>query len=240
MSENPLLPHSKLRELHTLMVRTRDLQRKQAPRTPAREALVAATLIQLLPGDLLSPTPGDAVVEKLAPQGKGSRTAGSLLVASSPTARLTMCAAAARGLQAAGADGLLLAFAQAGTAEPGWMVALEWAQKSSLPLLLACSDATNGASPRSRKLTEPVIDFTSMSRFAKRHKLPVLTVDGEDAVAVYRVMQESVLRARQGGGPSVIWAVMTPARSIARMSASSQPIARLRGYLAARKIPLNP
>jgi hypothetical protein len=80
----------------------------------------------------------------------------------------------------------------------------------------------------------------AMSRFAKRMKLPVLTVDGEDAVAVYRVMQESVLRARQGGGPSVLWAVMTPSRSLAAMPPSSQPIARLRSYLAARKIPLNP
>ena len=78
-----------------------------------------------------------------------------------------------------------------------------------------------------------------MTRFAKRHKLPVLTVDGEDAVAVYRVMQESALRARQGGGPSVLWAVMTPKQSVATMPASIQPVARLRGYLAARKIPLN-
>jgi pyruvate dehydrogenase E1 component alpha subunit len=240
LSENPLLPHSKLRELHTLMVRTRDLQRKHAQHTSPREALLAATLIQLLPGDLVSTTAGDAVVEKLAPQGKSSRTAGSLLDASSSASRLVACAAAARGLQAAGADGLLLALAQAGTAEASWMGALEWAQKSQLPLLLACSDATNGATSRSRKRSEPAIDFTSMSRFAKRHKLPVLTVDGEDAVAVYRVMQEAVLRARQGGGPSVLWAVMTPARSIAAMPASSQPIARLRRYLATRKISLNP
>jgi hypothetical protein len=53
-------------------------------------------------------------------------------------------------------------------------------------------------------------------------------------------MQESALRARQGGGPSVLWAVMTPKQSVATMPASSQPVARLRGYLAARKIPLNP
>jgi TPP-dependent pyruvate/acetoin dehydrogenase alpha subunit len=240
LSENPLLPHSKLRELHTLMVRARDLQRKQVPRTSAREALLAATLIQLLPGDLVSTSVGDAVVEKLAPQGKNPRTTGSLVGASSSTARMPGCAAAARGLQAAGADGVLLAFAHAGAAEPGWMGALEWAQTSELPFVLACSDATNGASSGSRNRAEPAIDFTSMTRFAKRRKLPVLTVDGEDAVAVYRVMQESVLRARQGGGPSVLWAVMTPKRLVATMPASSQPIARLRSYLAARKIPLHP
>jgi pyruvate dehydrogenase E1 component alpha subunit len=240
LSENPLLPHSKLRELHALMVRCRSLERKETSRASLREALLAATLIHLLPGDLLSAGVGDRVVEKLAPEGKRQRPAGSLIGGSSLGARLTVCAAAARGLQAAGDDGVLLAFARAGGPEPGWMAALDWAQQSQLPLLLACSDATNGAASSSRKDAEPAIDFSTMSRFARRHQLPVLTVDGEDAVAVYRVMQESVLRARQGGGPSVLWAVMTPGRSLSSMPRSSQPIARLRGYLAARKISLKP
>lgn len=238
MSENPLLPHSKLRELHALMVRCRSLELKQASRGSAREALLAATLIHLLPGDLLSSTADDRVVERLAPEGKHQRPAGTLVGGDSLGARLAVCAAAARGLQAAGDDYALLAFARAGGAEPGWMAALEWAQESQLPLVLACSDATNGAVAASRKGAEPAIDFSSMSRFAKRHHLPVLTVDGEDAVAVYRVMQESFLRARQGGGPSVLWAVMTPGRHLATMPRSRQPIARLRSYLAARKISL--
>jgi TPP-dependent pyruvate/acetoin dehydrogenase alpha subunit len=239
LSENPLLPHSKLRELHALMVRCRSLEHKQSSRGPVREALLAATLIHLLPGDLLSASVGDRVVEKLAPEGKQKRPASSLIGGESLGARLPICAAAARGLQGAGADGVVLALAGAGGPERGWMEALEWAQTSQLPLVLACSDATNGASG-SRKSAEPAIDFSSMGRFAKRHQLPVLTVDGEDAVAVYRVMQESVLRARQGGGPSVLWAVMTPGRSLATMPRSSQPIARLRSYLAARKISIKP
>ncbi len=240
MSENPLLPHSKLRELHALMVRCRSLERKQTSRGSVREALLAATLIHLLPGDLLSGGAGDRVVEALAPEGKHQRPAGSLIGGGDLGARLPVCAAAARGLQAAGNDGVVLAFSRAGGSERGWMEALEWAQQSQLPLLLACSDATNGAASGSRKSADPAIDFSTMSRFAKRHHLPVLTVDGEDAVAVYRVMQESVLRARQGGGPSVLWAVMTPSRSLATMPRSGQPIARLLSYLAARKISLKP
>jgi Dehydrogenase E1 component len=240
LSENPLLPHRKLRELHALMVRCRTLEHKQTSRGPVREALLAATLIHLLPGDLLSSGVGDRVVEKLAPEGKHQRPAGTLLGELSQGARLPACAAAARGLQAAGADGVILAFVSAGGPESSWMEALEWAQTSELPLVLACSDATNGAASRSRKGAEPAIDFSSMSRFARQHQLPVLTVDGEDAVAVYRVMQESVLRARQGGGPSVLWAVMTPVPAAATMPRSSQPIARLRSYLAARKISLKP
>jgi len=241
LSENPLLPHNKLRELHALMLRCRALEQKKAsPGSSVREALLAATLIHLLPGDLLSGNAGDRVLERLAPEGKHHQPAGTLIGGDALGARLAVCAAAARGLQAADGDAVLLAFARAGDPEPAWIAALNWAQESQLPLLLACSDATNGAPSGSRKDAEPAIDFSSMSRFAKRHHLPVLTVDGEDAVAVYRVMQESVLRARQGGGPSVIWAVMTPGRSLAKMPRSSQPIARLRSYLAARKISLKP
>jgi pyruvate dehydrogenase E1 component alpha subunit len=240
LSENPLLPHRKLRELHALMVRCRSLEQRQSSRASVREALLAATLIHLLPGDLLSGSVGDRVIEKLAPEGKRQQPAGTLLGEVSPPTRLLACAAAARGLQAAGTDGVVLAFAGAGGPELGWMEALEWAYSSELPLILACSDATNGAASSSRKGAESAIDFSSMSRFARRHHLPVLTVDGEDAVAVYRVMQESVLRARQGGGPSALWAVMTPARAVAGMPRSRQPIARLRSYLSARQISLRP
>jgi len=34
--------------------------------------------------------------------------------------------------------------------------------------------------------------------------IPVIPVDGNDAVAVYRVVTESVARARQGRGPTLI------------------------------------
>lgn len=238
MSENPLLPHRKLRELSALMHRARALDRKQKSDT-MREALLAATLMQLLPGDLLSAADGDATAGSLAPPAK-KPGCGSAIGGLAIEARLPLSAAAARGLQAAGAEGLVLALTNAGTPEPGWIPALEWAQQAQLPLILACADATNGGRTRLGKQREPVLDFVSMSRLAKRIKIPVLTVDGEDAVAVYRVMQETVLRARQSGGPAVLWAVMTPARSITNLPASSQPLARLRSYMAARKISLKP
>jgi TPP-dependent pyruvate/acetoin dehydrogenase alpha subunit len=241
LSENPLLPHSKLRELHDLMQRCHVLERKQKSGA-AREALVAATAIHLVPGDLLSAATGDLTAGQMAPAAKKPNV-GSVVGGAATDRRLSLCSAAARGLQAAGSDGLVLAFAQAGGVEPGWMAALEWAQQSQLPLLVACADATGGkpsrGGKRAGKLDGPALDYANMSRFAKRLKLPVLTVDGEDAVAVYRVMQESVLRTRMGGGPAVLWAVMTPKESIAKMPRSNQPIARLRKYMAVRKISLS-
>jgi TPP-dependent pyruvate/acetoin dehydrogenase alpha subunit len=237
LSENPLLPHRKLRELHALMLRCRELERKQKSRSVLREAMLAATSIHLLPGDLLSGGPEDMTAVQLAPA-PNKQSHHSLVAPASLAERLPLCAAAARGLQAS-SDGVVLAFLRVGDQEPGWQDALEWAQKSQLPLLLACTDATDGKEPRSRKRTAAPLTFSSISRLAKRIKLPVLTMDGEDAVAVYRVMQESLIRARFGGGPAVLWGVLTPAvGGSSKLQRSKQPIARLESYLSARKIPL--
>ena len=228
MPENPLLPNRKLRELYALIERCRDLDRRR-PHPAAREALLAATTLQLLPGDLLLAEPGDRTVAALAPKPKAAVLAPS---ATLPAPRLPLAAAMAHGLQVAGVQGLVLAFASAGATEPGWAAALEWAHAARLPLLLACADTTGGKTARSAK--EPPLNWLNMQRLAKKLHLPVFAVDGEDAVAVYRVMQESVLRARAGGGPAVFWAVLSPQRP----SRSDLPLARLRSYLAARRIPL--
>jgi TPP-dependent pyruvate/acetoin dehydrogenase alpha subunit len=203
---------------------------KNAP--PAREALLAATTIHLAPGDLLCAASGDSTLATLAPKAlkKEARLHGSLLVSPPTLSAITTATAAARGLQASG-TGIALAFASAGTTEAGWQAALEWAQRSEVPLILAVSDASNGKSSRV-STKSPKLDWPTISSFAARLKLPILTVDGEDAVAVYRVMQESVIRARFGGGPAVIWAVM----SGTKVPTSQQPIARLETYMSARKI----
>ncbi len=234
MSENPLLPHARLRELHTLMVRTRELERKQRAKAGAREALLAATAIHLLPGDLLVGTATDTTAEELAPLGKSRKPPG--YVAPPVASRLQAAAALARGLQAAGTGGLVLAYATAGITEPGWQAALTWANESQLPLVLAITDATGGAAPRKSSSSKEALTWATMSRFAKQLRLPILAVDGEDAVAVYRVMQESVIRARYGGGPAVIWAPITPPAT--PLTRGHQPLARLERYLAVRDIKL--
>ncbi len=214
MSENPLLPHAKLRELHALMLRTREFERKQRAKSGSREALLAATAIHLLPGDILCTNDADPSAESLAPLSKS------------------------RGLQGAGSEGLVLAYATAGAPEVGWRSGLAWAQEARLPLVLACFDATAGAAPRKSPTQKEPLTWATMTRFARQIGLPILAVDGEDAVAVYRVMQESAIRARYGGGPAVIWAVATPPAT--GLTRSQQPLARLERYLAVRDIKLPP
>ena len=132
----------------------------------------------------------------------------------------------------------------------GTYTALEWAHAAQLPLLLCCADATGGKLPRAgASKQDPALTWTNLSRFAKKLRLPVFAVDGEDAVAVYRVMQESVIRARDGalgvrslrvghdadgGGPAVLWAVLSPQPP----TGLQRPLARLRSYLESRRISL--
>src|ERR1700761_9854841 len=70
LAENPLLPHRRLQELHALMLRCRDLDRKNTRKNRgtsglAREGLLAAAAIQMEPGDMLCGETGDATVEEL-------------------------------------------------------------------------------------------------------------------------------------------------------------------------------
>jgi pyruvate dehydrogenase E1 component alpha subunit len=235
LPQNPLLPNRKLRELYALMVRCRDLDRRY-PHTPAREALLAATTMQLHPGDILCAAPGDATLSKLAPASRSGLVPSGLVAPPNLpyAAKLTTAASMARGQLAASppdAHSLTLAFSVAGTTEPGWQHALSVAQHVSLPLLLVVMD-TGGRPPTSKT----ALTWKNLSTLARRIKLPILAVDGEDAVAVYRCMQESVLHARAGDGPAVLWAVLSPRRP----EPAQQPLARLRSYLAARRIALRP
>jgi pyruvate dehydrogenase E1 component alpha subunit len=236
LSENPLLPHAKLRELHALMLRTREFERKQRAKSGSREALLAATAIHLLPGDILCTNDADPSAESLAPLSKSGKLSNH--VAPPVELRLQAAAAMARGLQGAGSEGLVLAYATAGAPEVGWRSGLAWAQEARLPLVLACFDATAGAAPRKSPTQKEPLTWATMTRFARQIGLPILAVDGEDAVAVYRVMQESAIRARYGGGPAVIWAVATPPAT--GLTRSQQPLARLERYLAVRDIKLPP
>jgi TPP-dependent pyruvate/acetoin dehydrogenase alpha subunit len=71
--------------------------------------------------------------------------------------------------------------------------------------------------------------------------LPCFMVDSTDAVAVYRVAQEAIRRARQGHGPAFIecriWANASPAStSGTEDGASDDPLSRMEAQLRSRKL----
>jgi hypothetical protein len=231
LAENPLLPNRRLKELLELMRRSRKLDGGNG-----REAMLAATAIHLEEGDLLVGTASDKAATALAPKPKANPrvTWDSVLepednVALPKLPRLTLAAAMAVGQRATGAGNIVLSFAAAGAKEEGFAEALTYAQKSLAPLLVSISDDTSG------KTKKGTLSYSETLRLAKKLQVPLFPVDGEDAVAVYRVMQECTLRARNGEGPALLWCVMAQ-RAAGSMTRSQTPIARLEKYLAVRNI----
>jgi TPP-dependent pyruvate/acetoin dehydrogenase alpha subunit len=85
-----------------------------------------------------------------------------------------------------------------GAAADQWQNALDSARAHGLPIIFVCHvDAARAkVAVRSRsKKTAAIADELG---------LPIITVDGNDVVAVYRVAHESIGRARLGRGPTLI------------------------------------
>jgi hypothetical protein len=233
LHENPLLPNAKLKELYALMQRARALNK--APATAPRfEAILGSTLMHVEPGDFVSPPLDAPVAALLAAERTGVRTRKKVPPAKPatplpPHQRLATAAGIAQGLKLGDAKRIAVYYTDAGSAsartEAGWAESLAYATQAALPLLVVCADATGDAAVANPK----AISWLSMSKVAKPLKLPVLTVDGSDAVAVYRVMQESAHRARQGDGAAVIWCMLPRQRS-----AATDPIRNMRRYLSIR------
>jgi hypothetical protein len=236
LPENPLLPNRRLKELLELMNRCHALDRR-TPKQLNREALLAATAIHLEDGDILAADPADKAAPFFAPNQKPNSLVTWKAVVKPEdnvtlpkVSRLALTAAMAQGLRASGGGGVVLNLTTTSASEPGWADSLSYAQHARLPLLLAVADPTAGRAGRSPN----ALSLPAVTKAAKKLKLPVLPVDGEDAVAVYRVMQECLLRARLGEGPAVIWGILTPLAKGARLGRSAQPIARMESYLAVR------
>jgi len=231
LAENPLLPNRRLKEMLELMRKSRKLDGGAG-----REALLAATVIHLEDGDILLGQTGDKAVSTLTPkQKKNPRVTWDAVlepegdVALPKAPRMALAAAMAQGLRAAGNGGVVLAMTQTGAKEEGFADALAYAQNARVPLLVAVSDATDGRAKKG------AVQFGDAEKIAKKLQLPLFPVDGEDAVAVYRVMQECTLRARNGEGPAILWCVMA-AKASGTMTQPQMPIARLEKYLAVRGI----
>ena len=67
-------------------------------------------------------------------------------------------------------------------------------------------------------------------------ELPVIPVDADDIVAIYRVAYESIHKARHGGGPTLIQAISfpPPPNGIEHSGRHPDAILRMEDYLAAK------
>ena len=254
MPENPLLPHAELRALLAQIKRctaleaalTRKAEGQKLRRTAichsGREAVLAATSLQLGPGDLLVAAPGDLLANELAPASLGTAEPRTTLVPdeyNKGVSRLLLAAAMAAAVKEARTDRIVLAFTKSGTPDSSWQSALVWSQQRLLPLLLVCTDTSGPSVFTQEAQPSPTrLQWGAVARLAAKQKLPILTVDGEDAVAMYRTAQEAILRARSGGGPAILWAALPSSVDLGNRSRALRPVNRLAQYLRTRKIPL--
>jgi TPP-dependent pyruvate/acetoin dehydrogenase alpha subunit len=201
-SENPLVPHAKLKQLYVLMLKSRllaermvrDAKQRRTDRRIGHEASRVAIALGLRKGDIVIPVPSDHVV---------------------PIAAGAAMRAIAHGEKLAARDSIRI---------------IPALTKDSTQFSFACGLALT---LRDHKKNESVVvafgDEVARETlsYAADHKLPIIfvvenrapvdvaghasvrgvtgfTVDGNDAVAVYRVSQECFDRARRGVGPSFI------------------------------------
>jgi TPP-dependent pyruvate/acetoin dehydrogenase alpha subunit len=125
-----------------------------------------------------------------------------------------------------------------------WRDAVNFSVAHKLPVVhVVHNNAGDGSI--SARLRLPVTDLPSGSQ---GYSLPTFTVDGNDVVAVYRVAQEAVRRARQGYGPALIecqtyrWCSQLETDSAKHLASavepehSSDPLSLMEAYLKQKRL----
>ncbi|MBE7181378.1 MAG: hypothetical protein INR71_09265 [Terriglobus roseus] len=205
--------------MHTTMRRLRDAApRRTAAAAPGAWpiALLAATLLQLRTDDLLI-TAGPLPLADTALQSGGEASFHPNLLPFSLACSHESAAAVAAGHALAQSrasrpgDHAPLTVAMIGMRTPH-VDALQLAGKHMLPLLLVMRDEPGRPRPN---LTAP-------------DNVEIVPVDAEDAIAVCRVVQESMLRARNRWGAVVLRAITLPG--------SNDPVAAIEAHLERRGV----
>ncbi|MEO6804961.1 MAG: thiamine pyrophosphate-dependent enzyme [Edaphobacter sp.] len=261
LHENPLVPNKKLRQMYVAMVEARvlgehisDLQRGarrgkgagklRAGSTRGQEACRVSTAIDLGPGDLVSDSQAGVAMELLAgakvasalkragelhARGKRKKSKAGLLSGrllpwvEDASERLRMAMGAALSFKAQRRANVVVAYVGQGEIAQGrWRRLLELAAKLELPIIFVVL----AAGTRDRK------DTTTLSAKSARWGVPGVPVDIGDAVALYRVAQESLGRTRGGDGPVLIECVEYRTKG----KRADDPLIEMERFLLGRKI----
>lgn len=205
--ENPLVPDAMLRRMYEVMVSLRGMEpaaRRRGERSRrGEEACRASSLLACGAGDLVSEAGGGGEIEAVLlgrrGAGRGAAKEGPrwLPVVSAPMDRLIGAVGAASVLRLQGGGRLLLAYVGAGEMTAAqWKRVLGMAGEGELPMVFFVLPTM---------LPEAVEERQGwLSDRAQGWGVPGMPVDAADGVALYRVMQESVTRARGGDGPALV------------------------------------
>ncbi len=245
--ENPLLPHAKLTAMYASMLECRLLDRRAASlsrnraRRPfaGREASLIAVMHNLLPQDWVSVGGSDPVMQLLrgaAPQKlwqclrerKPVEDLGNGVLpgVEDVTARLAMAAGVAVACKTK--EAVVVVYLDAAEARADWTGIFATAARLDLPIIFICQEDTR-ATTATKKLRDA--DWKRLGATSKRSGMTVIPVDGQDLIALYRVAQESIGRARMGLGPTVIWGMQWELEP-----QHTGPLRELERYLTARRL----
>jgi 2-oxoisovalerate dehydrogenase E1 component alpha subunit len=195
------------------------------------EAMAVGAAIDLRPADTVAPPHRDFIVSYLKgmpittvfrqfyrrnPGSKYGRSSPDesrdaqlniVLAASDIAAQLELCIDIAFANQAKKNDNIVMAFSgETPIPLKEWHDALRFAGQRSLPIVFVRRSRPSGGSGP--------VNFESAGTVPPSEAVecgfPAITVDGNDPVAVYRVAQEAIERARSGGRPTLIEAQIFP------------------------------
>ncbi len=269
-----LVSNDKLLAIYAVMVKCRMIQQRAAMlfqqgklasdlhASSGREAASAAIAIDLLPGDTLSLSAGDwlpafvkgmtleSLFRALAPSSaelqsnagapSASMELNNILPAGDKAQRPTSIRERALAAQAGKQSSIVAAIlpSDEGSLKP-WHDLLAAAAPQKLPIVFVhYTDAADqsGAMQPGLKSKNPDAFF---------HGVPAISVDALDAVAVYRVAYEAIVRARQGRGATLLECATHPGFSTpgskAREASSNSlqlcdPVSTMETYLKSKGI----
>ena len=209
-----------------------------------QEACRVSTAIDLVPGDLVSDSEAGVVMDllagvkvnsllkRVAALGSGKKIEGAKLDGASGRLlpwiddageRLRMAMGAALSFKTLGRANVVVAYVRHGEVGKGaWRRVLELAGKLELPLIFVVLPAAKG---------EEKDGVTNLSATTARWGVPGIPVDAGDAVALYRVAQESLGRTRGGDGPVLIECV-----AYQMEGSAGDPLVQMREFLLGRKV----
>ena len=228
-----IISNEKLLQLYTAMVKCRALEERVQilfPRNKftgkrgfvSQEAIAVGIALDLLPEDTVAASPGDLVVNFIwneiqsEPLDMILARLYTRATRPSPAAQFKLATVAAQANKALKNGKISVAFSSNGSGfSPE---ALKVAGDRQLPILFVRQTRLPAMQPRVKKQT-------SAAEIANEAcGIPVIPVDGNDVVAVYRVSTEAITHARKSNGPTLIDCIFEP-------SVSRDPLLQMETYL---------
>jgi TPP-dependent pyruvate/acetoin dehydrogenase alpha subunit len=257
--ENPLIPNARLRQIYLSMAQARELEKAlpasrraravdadaKAKGTHGLEAALVSAAFDLGTNDLVSDALTGGAVDLLrgAPlkdalhpkrstttRVQATATAARLIAPTKIDERLWAALGAAAALKSAQArtkaadSGVVAVYTLTGEVPSKlWKQVLKFALKQELPVVFVVLPASR----ESKRLGE-------VSALSLDCGVPGIAVDADDAIAIYRVAQESIGRARAGGGAALIECI--PFVLEGKKTAKADALRVLEQYLVQRNI----